>query len=156
MRLELDAYGDTQFAREILRVGDRAADMRPAFDDIRDMLLGVERKQFNSQGRAFSGGWAPLAPLTVKRKAARNLDPRILHATLRLRKSFTEKGHRDNVYRKTKDEMFFGSRVPYGGYHQHGNPDTNLPQRRPFQLNERTRREVIKILQRHLVDEGAF
>lgn len=154
MRLELEAFGDTQFARELLRVGNLATDMRPAFDDIHTMLLGVERKQFNSQGRAYSRGWAPLAPSTVRYKAARNLDPRILHATLRMRKSWTTKGHRDHVYRATADEMFFGSRVPYVRYHQLGT--RRMPQRRPFQLDDMTRRKVVKILQAHLVDKGAF
>lgn len=154
MRLELEAFGDTQFARQILRVGDRAANMRPAFDDVRDLLLGVETKQFSSQGRAYSGGWKPLAPATKRYKARRGLDPRILHATLRLRKSWTTKGHPDNVYRATADEMFFGSRTPYARYHQLGT--SRMPQRRPFQLDDGVRRRIVKTLQAHLVEEGAF
>lgn len=154
MRLDLDAFGDTQFSREILRVGQNAADMRPAFDNVHDLLRKVELRQFGTQGSAFSGGWKPLAATTVKNKAAHGLDPRILHATLRMRKSFTTKNHRDHVYRATADEMFAGSSVPYARFHQLGTK--NLARRRPFELDESVRRDIIKLLQAHLVDKGAF
>lgn len=154
MRVDLDAFGDVQFSREILRVGKNAADMRPAFDEVHDLLRKVELKQFNSQGSAFSGGWKPLAPATRAYKAAHGLDHRILHATGRMRRSFTTKSHKDHVYRASADEMFVGSNVPYARHHQLG--AKNLPRRRPFELNEAVRRDVIKLLQAHLVREGAF
>lgn len=154
MKLELDAYGDVQFSRELLRVGQNARDMRPAFDSVEALMRGVSSKQFSSQGKAFSGGWAPLAPSTVARKARAGLDKRILHATLRLRRSFTDKNHKDHVYRATADEMFVGSRVPYGVYHQKGTD--RMPRRRPFELDEATRKRVVRILQSHIVDTGGF
>lgn len=154
MRLDLEAFGDVQFSREILRVGDNAANMRPAFDKIHDTLLDVEKKQFSSQGAAYSGGWAPLAPSTVSYKARRRLDPRILHATGALRKSFTTKSDLNHVYRASDDEMFAGSRVPYARWHQLGT--SRMPRRRPFELDETVRREILKILQAHLVNRGAF
>lgn len=154
MRLDLETFGEKQFSREILRVGDNAQDMSPAFDDIHTLILGVERGQFSTQGAAYSGGWKPLAASTKRYKARRGLDPRKLHATLRLRDSLTQPTHRDHVFTSSADEMFVGSKVPYGPYHQRGNP--NLPRRRPFQFNESVRRNILKILQRHLVDGGAF
>lgn len=150
MRLTLDAFGDRQFSREILRVGQNAADMRPAFDEVHDLFLGVEQQQFRSQGGAYSGGWKPLAPSTVASKRRQNLDPRILHATLRLRGSLTQKTHADHVYTATSDEMFVGTRVPYAGVHQ--NPKTSpLPRRRPIEFSEKVRSDIVKILQRHLM-----
>lgn len=154
MRLDLEAFGDVQFSREILRVGANAGNMRPAFDKVHDSIRGVEKKQFGSQGAAYSGGWAPLAASTVRYKAARGLDPRILHATGRLRRSFTTKGDPDHVYRASADEMFVGSRVPYAKFHQLGTQ--RMPRRRPFQLDEAARRDVVKILQAHLVNTGAI
>lgn len=156
MRLELEAFGDVQFSREILRVGANAEDMRPAFNEVHDTVRDAEKKQFSTEGRAFSGGWKPLAPSTVKYKAAHQLDPRILHATLRLRTSLTTSHGRDHVFRATKDEMFVGTRVPYARWHQLGTKDGRLAQRRPFELDEAVRREIVKILQRHLVSQGAF
>lgn len=149
MRLDLETFGEKQFSREILRVGANAKDMRPAFDEVHDLFLKVEDQQFSSQGGAYSGGWRPLAPSTRSRKARLNLDPRILHATLRLRKSLTNKTHVDHVYRASADEMFIGSRVPYGKFHQKG--AGNLPRRRPVEFNDAIRRDILKILQRHLM-----
>lgn len=128
--------------------------MRPAFDQIHDIIVGAEEQQFATEGGAFSGKWAPLAPSTVRYKAARSLDPRILHATLRLRKSFTAKTHADHVYRASADEMFVGSKVAYARYHQLGT--SRMPRRRPFELNEKVRREIVKTLQSHLVERGAI
>lgn len=154
MRLELEAFGDVQFSREILRVGANARNMRPAFDEIHDIVRGAEKQQFSTQGAAFSGGWKPLAPSTVAEKAAKGLDRRILHRTLRLRTSLTTKHGRDHVYRATADEMFVGTRVSYARWHQLGTE--RMPQRRPFELNDAVRREIVRVLQRHLVDTGGF
>lgn len=149
MRLDLDTFGEKQFSRELLRVGQNAGDMRPAFDQVHELMLDVEERQFSTQGRAFSGGWKPLAPRTLSYKARRGLDMRILHATLRLRKSLTQRSHADHVYRATSDEMFVGSRVPYGPFHQSGTK--TMPQRRPFQFDGAVRSDIVKILQRHLL-----
>lgn len=148
MRLDLDTFGEKQFSRELLRVARNAGDMRPAFDQVHDLVLETEERQFSGQG-AFSGGWRPLAAATLAYKARKGLDMRILHATLRLRKSLTQRGHEDHVYKATGDEMFVGSRVPYGVHHQFGTK--NMPQRRPVQFTPSTRSDIVKILQRHLL-----
>lgn len=152
MRLDLETFGEKQFSREILRVGANAADMRPAFDEVHELFLEVEERQFSSQGAAYSGGWKPLAPSTVSYKASAGLDPRILHATLRLRKSLTDRTHKDHIYRASADEMFVGSAVPYGPPHQKGKG--NPPRRRPVEFNEPVRRRILKLLQQHLLGGG--
>lgn len=149
MRLDLDTFGEKQFSREILRVGSNAGNMRPAFDEVHDLFLDVEERQFSSQGSAFSGGWKPLAPSTRARKARMNLDPRILHATLRLRLALTQAAHPDHVYRASADDMFVGATVPYGPIHQKGGG--TLPRRRPIEFNDAIRNQIVKILQRHLM-----
>ncbi len=156
MRLSLEAFGEQVFSRELLRVGNNAGDMRPAFDQIHLLLLGAERRQFETQG-GYSGGWRPLAASTVAYKARNNLDPRILHATLRLRNSLTQPGHPDHVYETTPNEMFVGSRVPYGGYHQAGG-DPNPPRRRSVDFSQgggpRVKNDIVKVLQKHLLGGG--
>jgi phage gpG-like protein len=154
--MDLELFGEKQFSRGLLRIGQNAGDMRPAFKEIHTMVLGVEKRQFDSQGQAFSGGWKPLAPSTKKRKAAENLDPRILHATGDLRKSLIHKTNKNHVFRASRDEMFVGSSIPYGPHHQWGSKDGVLPRRRPFEFDEAVRRDIVKTLQRHLVEEGEF
>lgn len=152
MRLELEAFGDVQFSRELLRVGANAGDMRPAFDNVHVLLLAVENRQFGSEGGAFSGGWKPLAASTVRYKAKHGLDPRILHATGDLRRSFANNHAKGHVYRASANEMFVGSSIPYARFHQTGTK--RMPRRRPFELNEQVRRQVVKILQEHLAGTG--
>lgn len=154
MRLDLETFGEMQFSREILRVGANARDMRPAFDKVHEIFLEAEGRQFASQGGAYSGGWRPLAPATRSRKARLNLDPRILHETLRLRRSLTDRTHRDHVYTVTADEMFVGTAVPYAGPHQNPKPGNPLPRRRPIEFNDEIRKEILKALQRHLFGGG--
>lgn len=154
MRITLEAFGEVQFSRELLRVAEAAEDMRPAFDTIHEMFINVEKLQFSTQGKSASGGWAPLAPATVAYKAAHKLDPRILHATLRLRDSLTKESHPDHIYRADADEMFVGSRVEYGVHHQFGAPRANLPRRRPVEFTENFRNNIVKTLQRHVLGGG--
>jgi phage gpG-like protein len=125
-------------------------DMRPAFRKIHESFIGVEKYQFSSQG-ALSGGWAPLAASTVDFKAKHGLDPRILHATHRLRDSLTTFEGEDHIYETSHDEMKVGSEVPYGIFHQSTAPRTRLPRRPPVQIRETTKRRWIKYLQMYLM-----
>lgn len=149
-KLEISIFGEKLVSRTLTRFAENADDMRPAFDKIHKFFLKtIETTQFNSQG-AFSGGWAPLAPSTLAGKRRAGLDPRILHATLRLRKSLTNSTSSDHVYKVTADGMELGSKVPYGRYHQSGT--VNMPQRRPVQFTAEHKREMVKMLQQHLMD----
>lgn len=145
VKIDIEVFGDKQTSRELLRFSERPANMRPVFWKIADEFRNIERNQFQSQGGA-SRGWRPLQPATVSAKARAGLDPRILHATLRLRKSLTHRG-RDHIRKFRDDEMFVGSKVPYGVHHQFGAPGGNLPRRRPVDLMERDRKDFVRRMQ---------
>ncbi|MCA1782240.1 MAG: phage virion morphogenesis protein [Intrasporangiaceae bacterium] len=145
VRLDIEVFGDKQTSRELLRFSERPGFMRPVFWTIADEFRSIEKRQFDSQG-ASSRGWRPLKPATVRAKARAGLDPRILHATLRLRRSLTQRG-RDHIRRFSKDEMFVGSKVPYGVHHQFGAPAANLPRRRPVDLSESDRKDFVRRMQ---------
>lgn len=154
MNLNLEVFGDRQVSRELLRFGDRATDMRPAFEDLADDFLDVENQQFSSQGM-FSGGWRPLAASTIERKRRAGLDLRILHATHAMRNALTHKGAKGGVRRIRADEMFVGVDVrskkgyPYPKAHQLGR---GVPKRRPVEFNEVIRKRWMKRLQRHIIE----
>lgn len=150
MRLSLDVFGDVQVDRELLRFADRAVDARPAWDAIMHQLGVLEREQFDSQGARASGGWAPLAPSTVADKARRGLDPRILHATGKLRASLTEPAGPDAIRESLPNAMRYGTSVPYARFHQQGTGRT--PQRREIELTATDRhRMFVQTMQRFLV-----
>lgn len=155
MLIELDVDGDVQLRRELLRWSGAVVDASPAFERIimgggRDFmgLRKLEGKQFATQGAFASGGWAPLAPSTVRAKARVGLDPRILHATGRLAKSLT--GGAGGIQIVNAHQFIFGTSVPYARFHQLGK---RLKRRRPIELRDRDRRAMVNVLQRHLRGE---
>lgn len=148
MRLEIETLGEKAVARDLIGIGARAVDIEPAMGDVADELRRATVRQFDSQGAYGSGGWEPLAASTVEQKRQAGLDPRILHATRRLRDSLTESGHPDAVVVPSRDGLSFGTTVPYAGYHQHGR---GVPRRRPLQLPEAVRRAVVRIVQAHVI-----
>jgi phage gpG-like protein len=165
VRFELELAGDRQVSREILRVSERAGDAAPVFRSIADYLRSVEKRQFDSHGLTGSGGWAPLATSTLlskygvlhgthlrhgqfTRKALR-ASMAILVETGALRDSLTSAGdehHREIV---RSDELIFGTSVSYAKYHQHGT--RRMPRRRPLELSETQRKQVIRMLQRWII-----
>jgi hypothetical protein len=151
VRFVFEVAGDRQIDRELLRVGDRAVDASPAFEAIGVRLLEIEREQFDSQGGRGSGGWKPLKPATIREKARRGEDPRILHRTRRLVMSLTERGSSDQIFEVSADGLVFGSRLPYAGAHQNPRPGNPLPQRRPVEFTETDRRDIVKTLQRWIM-----
>lgn len=154
VRITLDVFGDTQFDRTLLRIGERAEDMGPAFNDLADDFLLIEERQFQTEGGFASGGWKELAAATIERKAALDLDPRILHATLRMRESLTERTDPDHVRRIDSDEFVVGTKVksekgyPYPRAHQRGK---GVPRRRPVELRDQDRRAWVKALQSYVM-----
>jgi hypothetical protein len=152
MRFVFEVAGEKQINRDLLRVGERAADMRPAFAAIVDFWRSETQLQFASQGGHASGGWKPLKPSTVAEKARRHLRPEILRATDGLFSSLTQKGDPNELLEMTASEVDWGSRLPYARYHQTGT--SKMPRRRPIEFTETTRRNTIKILQRHLLAGG--
>lgn len=113
-RIEIDA---ASYARHLDTIVDHMTDVRPAFMSIHRSFLGIETAQFASQG-GLSGGWAPLSPGRIEAKAQAGLDPRIMHATLRLRGSLTKSSHPDHVFRTSRDEVTMGTRVPHARFNR--------------------------------------
>lgn len=153
MRIVFELAGEKQIARDILRVGDRGTDMRPAFHSTADFWMLETERNFESEGRHASGGWTPLNPDYLARKLAHRprLDPRILHATLALFDSLTVEGDENQVLTIRKNELTYGSRLPYAAAHQRPRPGSRLPRRRPVEFTEAARRQTVKILQRYVM-----
>lgn len=148
MEFKIDVHGDTQIKRELLTKGKRPGNAKKLWPSIFHLLESREKRQFSTQGKYASGGWAPLAPSTKARKAAMGLDPRILHATHALRDSLIGKT-KDSVRKSKRSSMEYGTSLPYGGIHQHGG--AHIPQRRPVELTMATRKEITKRVQRFIM-----
>jgi hypothetical protein len=150
LKFTFEAHGDTLVSRELLDLGDRALDARPAFRLIADDFREYERLRFESRGY---GTWKPLAPATIREKARKGLDPRILHATLELLHSLTRKRAKGAYVRVFPNFMLFGSSVDHAGYLQTGT--TDMPARKPLGFTEAQKVQTLKRLQRFVVHGDA-
>jgi phage gpG-like protein len=148
-RVTLEVFGDKVLSREFLRTGDNADDLTPAWRRVIPYLHSTVADQFASEGGEMSGGWAPLAPSTLARKTG----PSILVESGALEESLT--GMAPGAIRDvSKDELAFGSSVPYGIHHQRGT--SRMPARKVLQFGGRSRhgREVMRIIQAHIFGSG--
>jgi phage gpG-like protein len=148
MQFEFGAYGEKLVSRKLDRLAGRAVQARPAFMAIADTLRGYEKRLFASEGASGGAPWKPLAASTIAQKLAAGHDPRILHATGRLRASLADKHAPGHLEHATHDSLTFGSLVPYGGYHQRGR---GVPRRRPLQYGENQKRYILKKLQKYVM-----
>jgi len=145
-RFEID--GDQLISRRLERFAGRSVDARPAFGAMADTLRGYEKRLFDSEGGSSGAPWSPLADSTRKAKTNAGQDPRILHATLALRRSLADKRDPEHEEIVTPTTLVFGSKLPYARFHQKGE---GVPRRRPLEFNESQKRYLLKKLQRYLV-----
>lgn len=147
MRFDFEVEGDVLVSRKILRFGDRAVNASPAFRQIADDMMDWERELFDAQG---GGQWRPIKEATREAKARADLDPRVLHATLALRESLTERGDENQKLLITDDFLVFGSTLKQAAIHQRQGV------RRPLGFSELQKRSAIRTLQRFIVTGRAI
>jgi phage gpG-like protein len=148
VRFDFNFYGEDQVTRTLLRYQERVLDARPAFDEIINQLQRAETQQFASEGDYGSAGWAPLSPAYAAAKARHYPGKPILERSGRLVASLTQPVGGDAVRVSEPALMIFGTSVPYAKYHQKGT--TKMPRRRPVELPESVRADLVKTLQRFI------
>jgi hypothetical protein len=155
VQVSLTTFGDEQFVRDLLRFGERAGDMRPAFEAIADDFYEIEKQQFASEGGFASAGWPGLSENYARWKAKHYPGKPILQRSGTLMESLTNPFASGAVKEITRDTLRLGTDVtsdkgfPYPAAHQR--PLQGQKQRRPIELREADRRRWVKILQRHIV-----
>lgn len=146
-RFTLTLEGEAQIDRTLARFHDNVTDARPLWDELAAKFARIEVRQFNSEGAYGSGGWPALSPRYAAWKARHYPGRPILERTGELRRSLTQRPF--GIEELTPASMTIGSGIDYGRYHQKGGG--NLPQRRPVELPEATRRSWIRLIQRFIV-----
>lgn len=150
---EIEVHGVPIVRRRLLRFADRAMDATSAWEGVARILRRAVGLNFETYGAYGGSPWRALKPATRARKLREGLDPRILRATGRLFESFVNEASPDHIYEPGPQEFRWGSRVPYGVYHQSRAPRTKIPYRPPVRLNEVDRRGVVRELQQTMVGE---
>lgn len=157
VKLSLGIMGDQEqvIERTLIRWKDNLLDLEPAWDNLNDFFAAIMDRHFEEQGAGeLEDGWAALSPVTDAYKAARDLDPRILHATYRLRRSLAETTNSEHLYMAWADRMIWGTMVPYFKYHQSSEARAKLPRRQPIALSDESRKSAVKRVQAHVT--GSF
>jgi phage gpG-like protein len=142
IQLDITVTGDKIVSRKLLRFADRATNMMPAWDDVERRLQAAFERNFRSQGP----GWAPLKPSTVRSRIAQGYSPGpILTRSGSYRRASTSglKTH------KSPSELIALVPETPGKYHQKG---TSKMPARPLRLKEGEKRDIIKIIQRTLIE----
>ena len=142
-QMKVEVFGDTIVARKLLRFAERAVDMTPAWDEVEPQLQKAFERNFASEGP----GWAPLKQSTINQRIAQGFSPGpILTRSGRYRKAMTE----GLVVHKNPGELVaLAPEVP-GKFHQFGTR-TPMPAR-PLRLREAEKRDIIKTIQRVLIE----
>jgi phage gpG-like protein len=107
--------------RELLRFNRAVTDFRVANKKVAIDLYGWTMRNYENEG-ALVGGWAPLAPATVKRKLKQGYTARTLLRTGALRQNF--------AFFSDETQAGVGNRTSYSLPHEMGAPSRNLPRRR--------------------------
>lgn len=126
---------DKEFAADIIKALKAVTDLRFAFGEI---VRDWQKSNETIFSLTDSGLYPPLNPVYArvkKNKAGGNL-PILVGAAEgggesgRLRDSVTKANHPDSIVKIRKTFMLFGTKTPYGIFHQSDRPRQMLPQRK--------------------------
>jgi phage gpG-like protein len=139
----IEAPGAAVLARRLQRWGTAIENAKPAFEQMRSHLNEGEAEIFDSRGAAFGKAWPAAAEPELKS------DPRLLVATGALRASLASQTG-DSQWQASATELRFGTRVPYGRFHEHGT--SRMPARPFIGMPQERAREIVDIMHRYSVE----
>ena len=160
MDLDIEVFGEAIVRRKLLRAAEAVGDHREAFLRIAGLLDRAIARNFSTQGASSGPRWADLKPATIASKlrssnaATRANATRVLMATGALAESL-HTGGADHIQDIDRLSMRWGSRNPYGVYHQSRKPRTRLPHRPPARLSANAKKNIVREMQRGLFKKVA-
>jgi phage gpG-like protein len=142
----IEARGIERATHALNGVSKRAGDIRDSSYKIRTIFRNAEKERFASNGR---GSWDGLADSTKEYKARENQDPRVLRASNALYKSLTAPRAREQIDARERDELRFGTEVPYAVFHDQGR---GVPTRTLIDLTPQERRRIDVALEKYIAE----
>ena len=145
--LKITEAGGDRIRFKINTMAARAKNLTPAYKTFGEYRRRRHTAIFNSQRSPYDEKWSALKPSTIARKRKIGADPRILHASLKLRNSFYTK--------PTPRKIEWGYSAPYVQYHVKGTK--RLPIRLPLEdkrgLAPRDMKRYKKLLAEYLLND---
>jgi phage gpG-like protein len=165
--IDVRVFGEVIIRRRLLRLASRLTDQREGFQDVVRVLREATAENFRTRGVSGGVRWPDLNEEYAAR-THRSVGQRILRLTERLYGSLVGAGPgstaargisgrfvtgaSDHIEEITVDSLRWGSSVPYGVYHQSSAPRSKIPYRPPVRLQERQKREIVRALQRAMME----
>lgn len=150
INISVEFEGQQALIGQFATFGQRIQTMRPAWEDVGNLLLADFAQQFASEG-AYLGPqiaplWKPLAPSTVRDRLAKGFggEHPILQRTGQLLGSVSERGAAGNIFEVSDNGIRAGTAYPIAKFHQYGT--TRMPQRKMIGLRWATRSQILRIL----------
>ena len=135
--------------RLMAQMADRTGDVSPIWPKVGDVVVDNMARQFDTEGAHFLGRqWSPLKPEYLAWKIRKGLDPRRLHATGDMRRSFTTRPM--DVEEFYPDYAVFRSNDAKAPFHQSGT--RNMPARRIFAMTEDFSDEITQVVARYIFE----
>lgn len=149
-RFRMTVAGEVAMDRGLARFTDGISDWRPIWPVFGDEFYAHLKAQFETEGEAGLGSkWKPLSEVYAAWKERHFPGKKILERTGELKASLSSRTAAGSVYEERPQSLTIGSSIPYGIYHQTGG--RKLPQRKEIALDERTKRELMRLAQAYLV-----
>ena len=143
--ITLELEGVDRVAQKLDGVRERLyGDLTPVWEYAHAAFMLEEEAEFKTQGAHFGQVWEPLSAAYAKRKPQPPPPYGILYRHGRLLNSLVQKDHPDHVMEMGRDYAVFGTRVPYGKWHQQGTD--RLPQRSFVKVRETFRKLMVRAL----------
>jgi len=140
--MTVEVYGDEIVSRKLIRFSDRANNMSPVWDEVTEQLKADFERNFAQEGP----GWSPLKPSTVRSRIAQGYPPGpILTRSGKYRTAMTVELE---THKSPNELVVMAPEVP-GRFHQWG---TRKMVSRPMRLKEQEKRDIVKTLQRGLIE----
>lgn len=148
MRVEFEAFGHKQVARNIMRVSYRGQNLRPVFIVMSKYFYAMEKALFESEGASGGERWPDLAASTVRRRGTSHPILRVEDVLL---KSLTRPNARFSMRQIKGDSMKLGTTDPKAVHHYFGAPRANVPKRRPIVFREVDKVQWVKLMQNFII-----
>lgn len=161
VKISFAVEGGTELLRTLAVKASAIKDLTPAWDQIEKKVQAFQKRVFLNKG-SDSGlsPWARLKDSTVRGKVRDGFGQWANHPLIRtqaLFKSWTTPGGPASV--RYKEPLFFAmgideGQLPYAKFHQYGT--RHMPAREHLRFPDQLRRDIVRIIQRHLVETKQF
>lgn len=141
-----EASGRVTMVRRLGKVERAARDFTPVLKQIRKSFYAGERSQFASLGH---GDWAPDTARTLRRKARRGEDPRVMRATGALYTAMALGKGPDAIDEMTKDELTLGTGLKQAVVAQR---IRGRRRRRVMVISRRRRSRWVQLIRDHILN----